>query len=365
MAPIEYITELSQHDVLSGRGGATNSYRGNRAFRTLVKEYQPQYLQAKKRDKPAVATIVVDLVRQQGGRFLRRCSFAEQRLDAASMGPVVWVDIGDDRAREKTCQALREGAPEIRKKTLRSRRRRRRNQKNGTIAKRPSDSGSATSSSSSSSLLEDEDAGEGSPRKGVARGSVAAQNSWTDEEIIGERGKASADMSPSTHNSTQGTRQVYSQGSKGVTWERQGEHGQPNDSDNEENLPLRNQSTKTTQGYAGPYCNQNEPILIRPWSRLIPDQIVVAAIGLDQLSAVDRAMYMQDFLPPCPREEAKERPDRPRHNTSLGSMGAAEPSLVASANIDLASDGHMATSKDKRDKVAEVAGAPLWPVMVT
>jgi hypothetical protein len=46
MAPIEYITVLSQHDVLSGRGGATNSYRGNRAFRTLVKEYQPQYLQA-------------------------------------------------------------------------------------------------------------------------------------------------------------------------------------------------------------------------------------------------------------------------------------------------------------------------------
>jgi hypothetical protein len=81
---------------------------------------------------------------------------------------------------------------------------------------------------------------EGSPRMGVARGSVAAQNS-TDEEIIGERGKCSASMSPSTPNSTQGTRQVHTQGRKSdasgyVNWERQGEHGQPDDSDNEENV---------------------------------------------------------------------------------------------------------------------------------
>jgi hypothetical protein len=105
---VEYITELYANDVLSGRGGATNSYRGNRAFRDLVKEYQEQYLQAKKRDKPAVASIIVEIVRKRGGRFLRRCN--EQQ------GELVWVDIGDDRAREKTCQALREGAPEIRRK---------------------------------------------------------------------------------------------------------------------------------------------------------------------------------------------------------------------------------------------------------
>ena len=51
---------------------------------------------------------MVDKIRKKGGRFLRRCS-------AKSQG-VVWVDIGDVRAREKTCQALREGAPEIRRR---------------------------------------------------------------------------------------------------------------------------------------------------------------------------------------------------------------------------------------------------------
>ena len=96
-APIEYITELGPEDVLSGRGGATNSYKGNRSFRTLVKKYQPQYLKAKKRDKPGVAAIIVDLIRKKGGRFLRRCDNKHN-----TYGNVFWVDIGDDRAREKT-----------------------------------------------------------------------------------------------------------------------------------------------------------------------------------------------------------------------------------------------------------------------
>ena len=96
-APMEYITELGPEDVLSGRGGATNSYKGNRSFRTLVKKYQPQYLKAKKRDKPGVAAIIVDLIRKKGGRFLRRCDNKHN-----AYGNVLWVDIGDDRAREKT-----------------------------------------------------------------------------------------------------------------------------------------------------------------------------------------------------------------------------------------------------------------------
>lgn len=94
--------------VLSGRGGATNSHSGNRAFRSLVKQYQSDYLKAKKRDKPQVAAVVVDKIRERGGRFLRRYT--------TKSDGVVWVDIGDVRAREKTCQALREGAPEIRRR---------------------------------------------------------------------------------------------------------------------------------------------------------------------------------------------------------------------------------------------------------
>jgi hypothetical protein len=107
--PVEYICDIRSEDVLSGRGGATNSHSGNRVFRTLVKEYQEQYLQAKKRDKPAVASIIVELIRKKGGRFLRRSETSPQ-------GHVLWIDIGDERAREKCCQALREGAPELRRR---------------------------------------------------------------------------------------------------------------------------------------------------------------------------------------------------------------------------------------------------------
>jgi hypothetical protein len=132
--PVEYITDIHPQDVLSGRGGATNSHAGNRAFRALVKEYQAQYLKAKKRDKPAVASLVVEVVRSKGGRFLRRCD------SMSTPGPVMWVDIGDERAREKTCQALREGAPELRR------------QKQQGSHPAEKSSGSCTSSCSATSL---------------------------------------------------------------------------------------------------------------------------------------------------------------------------------------------------------------------
>jgi hypothetical protein len=109
VSPVEYIVQIQPNDVLSGRGGATNSHSGNRAFRVLVKKYQDQYLKAKKRDKPAVASLIVQKIRDKGGRFLKR-------VDTPPDGQVLWIDIGDERAKEKACQALREGAPEIRRK---------------------------------------------------------------------------------------------------------------------------------------------------------------------------------------------------------------------------------------------------------
>lgn len=93
--------------VLNGRGGATNSYVGNRSFRKLVKQYKGDYLKAKKRDKPKVAKLVVEKIRETGGRFLERFK---------TNNGILWVDIGDERAKEKASQALREGAPEIRRR---------------------------------------------------------------------------------------------------------------------------------------------------------------------------------------------------------------------------------------------------------
>lgn len=46
-----------------------------------------------------MAAIVVQKIRQKGGRFLRK-------YEVSSKG-VVWAEIGDTRALEKACQALR------------------------------------------------------------------------------------------------------------------------------------------------------------------------------------------------------------------------------------------------------------------
>lgn len=101
--PDAVITTVQPDDVLCGRGGETNHHPGNVQYRGLVKKYQRLYLKAKRRDKPKIARLIVDTVRRRSGRFLKK-------------DPVggVWKDVGNNKAREKTSQALREGAPEIR-----------------------------------------------------------------------------------------------------------------------------------------------------------------------------------------------------------------------------------------------------------
>lgn len=81
---------------------------GNIQYRHLVKACQPAYLAAKRRDKPRIAAGIVLAVRRAGGRFLKK---QDDTTD-------IWVDVGNVRAREKTSQALREGAPDLRPKTL-------------------------------------------------------------------------------------------------------------------------------------------------------------------------------------------------------------------------------------------------------
>lgn len=95
--------EINLNDVLCGRGGETNQHPGNVYYRTLVKARQVAYLQARRSDKPRIAASVVKIIREVGGRFLKRYGGC-------------WVDVGDKKAREKTSQALRENAPEIRER---------------------------------------------------------------------------------------------------------------------------------------------------------------------------------------------------------------------------------------------------------
>lgn len=102
---LEGIVTPHPHDVLCGRGGGSNNHPGNESFRELVNEVKFPYVNCPKREKPLIARRIVEAVRDQTppGRFLSKDSKTG-----------MWNDIGDGKAREKTSQALREGAPIIR-----------------------------------------------------------------------------------------------------------------------------------------------------------------------------------------------------------------------------------------------------------
>lgn len=109
----EEVNQVGPNDVLCGRGAPTNYHPGNEYFRELVKQYQNQYLASKRADKPFVASHIVNIVQSRGGRFLRRY---KRNGVSWERGHFVWVEVDPQKAYEKACQALREGAPEIRRK---------------------------------------------------------------------------------------------------------------------------------------------------------------------------------------------------------------------------------------------------------
>lgn len=105
--PLKDITGPHPHDVLCGRGGGTNNHVGNSHWRMLVAANKQLYVTLPKRQKMLLSRSIVNAVRSQNppGRFLQKDAKSE-----------LWYDVGDQRAQEKTSQALREGAPDIRSK---------------------------------------------------------------------------------------------------------------------------------------------------------------------------------------------------------------------------------------------------------
>jgi len=97
----------NHNDVLCGRGGGTNSHPANVLFRNLVTNKKKIYLMSRfKREKRVIAKEIVTRIRNQNppGRFLLRNDHTGR-----------YNDIGDASACKKASQALREGAPNIRK----------------------------------------------------------------------------------------------------------------------------------------------------------------------------------------------------------------------------------------------------------
>ena len=93
-----------ESNVLRGRGGGTNVHPGNRTFRELIDLHRRPYLTARKNNKPEILRSIVRTICEANGKFLRK--------DEKSG---LWFEIGDDVAREKTSQVLRQRAPKMRK----------------------------------------------------------------------------------------------------------------------------------------------------------------------------------------------------------------------------------------------------------
>lgn len=106
---IESKRQLRTLDIVCGRGAPTNFHYGNQVFKELVEDHQTTYLCSKRSDKPHIAMKILDLVKANGGRFVRRQRTAEG---------LIWQEINDKGAYEKICQALREGAPDLRRQVL-------------------------------------------------------------------------------------------------------------------------------------------------------------------------------------------------------------------------------------------------------
>ena len=72
----------------------------------MVEERKMDYVNSKRLDKPLVALEIIREWRGQDppGRFLK----LDEKVGT-------WNDVGDKKAREKTSQALREKAPQLRK----------------------------------------------------------------------------------------------------------------------------------------------------------------------------------------------------------------------------------------------------------
>jgi len=102
------VTALNPNDVLCGRGGAISNYSGNTHLRTCVAEQKGEYLRCiKKIEKACICAELVAKIRSLNppGRFLEKDETEK-----------CWREIGDERARIKVGQALREPGSGRRKK---------------------------------------------------------------------------------------------------------------------------------------------------------------------------------------------------------------------------------------------------------
>jgi len=89
--------QITDKDVLFGRGGITNKHPGNQNFRDLIQKVKAKYLDCQTNsEKKALSQWIVDNITQGGGIFLKKSNNE-------------WETASENEARMKASQALREG----------------------------------------------------------------------------------------------------------------------------------------------------------------------------------------------------------------------------------------------------------------
>merc|ERR1712087_172375 len=90
------VVEPTGGDVLSGRGGFTNTHPGNIRFRQKALEFRPWYEESSKETKQEIADLLVNFVRNGGNRFLGKGKDGK------------WHEMIGNGPHYKASQALRE-----------------------------------------------------------------------------------------------------------------------------------------------------------------------------------------------------------------------------------------------------------------
>ena len=149
-----YIITLTDNDVLLGRGAPVQKRKGNKRFREIVMEEKEAYSATGKHAvKDQIAHRILNSVSAKGGRFVRRIETEQERrtLGVPHNVSEAWVVVGENVAKEKVKQALREHTASQKKKTTLPRKRRRKAQPKPAPSRESSSSESGSDEASSSS----------------------------------------------------------------------------------------------------------------------------------------------------------------------------------------------------------------------
>ena len=107
----QFVTELTENDVLLGRGQPILNYSGNVRFRQLIQSHKEAYTSTGKHSaKHEIASKILGTIEERGGRFLRKIEDQTERDDLHIPEDVMhaWRVVDDAVKMQKVKQALRE-----------------------------------------------------------------------------------------------------------------------------------------------------------------------------------------------------------------------------------------------------------------